>query len=88
MDPETPSEVEEKPPSFWLRMCGALVGAILSALGAAVLLILGAVTGAFSKGPSVPLFFGVIIFFGTCSGFAMPKQTLHSLWSFVPGFGD
>jgi hypothetical protein len=77
-----------KTPSFWLRVCGAIVGSIVGALGAVVFLILGAITGALSSGPSVLLLFAVFISIGTCSGSATPKQTLHSLWFFLPGFKD
>jgi hypothetical protein len=77
-------DTEEKPLSWWLRLCGAVVGGIGSAVGAAVLFFLGALLGVAGSGN--PMLFVVSMgVTGACVGFALPKQTLDSLCIYLAG---
>jgi hypothetical protein len=80
---------DQKPPAIWLRVCGSIVGVIFSALGALVLVILAAITGASLGGVNVALMALVFAAVGGLIGFVNPRATLSSLWVFVPGgFSD
>jgi hypothetical protein len=80
---------DQKPPAVWLRLCGSLVGAILSGLGAFVLIFLGALTGALPRELNVAMLTAVLASIGGVIGFLNPRHTLNSLWIFIPGgFSD
>jgi hypothetical protein len=77
-----------KPTPLWLRLCGTVVGAILTALGAAALLFLGQIFHAAPAGLNVLVFIVVLGSAGAFVGFLLPRQTLNSLWFLLPGFSD
>jgi hypothetical protein len=80
---------DQKPPAVWLRVCGSLVGAFFSALGALVLVSLAAITGASLGGVSVPIMAMVFAAIGGIFGFLNPRPALNCLWIFFPGgFSD
>jgi len=79
-------DTDDKSPSLWLRLCGTVVGAVLSAIGATVLFFLGALLS--GGGGNWMLFVGGMGVAGACSGFLLPRQTLESLCVFLPGSGE
>ena len=70
--------------SLLLRLGGTLTGAILSALGATILFFIAAVLDVLSGGISYQSLVIGMGFAGGCIGFALPRETLNSLWFFFP----
>jgi hypothetical protein len=78
------TEQKAAPISIWLRIGGTVTGAVLGALIAAVLFFVAAVLDAINGSASFPWFAGTISLAGSVAGFLMPRQTLDSLWFFLP----
>jgi hypothetical protein len=72
-------DTDEKTTPLWLRLCGGVVGAILTALGGAALFFIGGVSGAFSGEFNVTLFIGSFACAGAFLGFLLPRHTMAFL---------